>query len=215
MNTQKETRNIAMTAMFAAIICVLAFTPIGYLDLPFIKATIIHIPVIIGSILLGARYGALLGLLFGITSLIRNTTGPSALSFAFSPFIPTPITGEGNPSALIVCLVPRILVGVFPRLVYIGLKKFFKSVVKAGSRLEPVYLCLADIVGSLTNTILVMHFIFIFFKDSFAARQNVAIDTVYSVLLGIIAANGIPEAIAAAILTTAVCMPVMFVRGKM
>ena len=59
------------TAAIAAIIVVMASVPfLGYIPLGFMNATIIHVPVIIGAILLGPKYGAFLGLVFGGTSVI-------------------------------------------------------------------------------------------------------------------------------------------------
>ena len=50
------TRDMVQVALFAALIVALAFLPfIGYIPLGFTKATTIHIPVIIGSILLGPQ----------------------------------------------------------------------------------------------------------------------------------------------------------------
>jgi len=208
MNIQSKSTKLTLMGMFAAIIFVLAFTPIGYIQLPFIKATIIHIPVIIGAILLGPKCGGVLGFLFGVTSLINNTMTPAISSFVFSPLIPMPATDHGSPLALIVCFVPRILVGIFPWFVYKGLKKL------CGNKLDIVCLTISGVVGSLTNTLLVMHLIFFFFKDSYAAVRNVALDAVYKVILGIIAANGIPEAIVAGIFTAAICIPLKIVLQK-
>jgi uncharacterized membrane protein len=208
LTLQNKTSRIALMGLFSAIIFVLAFTPIGFIQLPFIKATIIHIPVIIGSIILGAKYGAVLGFFFGLTSLINNTIAPALSSFTFSPFMPIPGTDGGSPLALIVCFAPRILVGVFPFFVYKGLMKLLKN------KMEIVTLTIAGVVGSLTNTLLVMHLIFIIFRDSYATVRDVAIDAVYGVILGIIAVNGIPEAIVAGILTAAVCMPLFIVQKK-
>lgn len=199
MRKWNKTGYLTVMGMFSAIILILAFTPLGFIQLPFIKATILHIPVIIGAILLGPRCGAVLGFLFGATSLINNTITPAVSSFAFSPFIPLPVTGRGSPLALLVCFVPRILVGVVPWFVYMGLRKM------TGKRFNAVCLVISGVAGSLTNTLLVMHMIFFFFKDAYASVRNVAADAVYTVILGIIAANGIPEAIVAGILTAAVC----------
>lgn len=199
MQQRSKTKNLTIMSMFAAIIFLLAFTPIGFIQLPFIKATIVHIPVIIGAILLGPKYGAVLGFLFGVTSLINNTMAPAISSFAFSPFIPLPATGRGSPLALLICFVPRILVGVIPWFVYTGLRKI------AGQKHNAACLIVSGIAGSLTNTLLVMHMIFFFFKDAYASVRNVAVDAVYAVILGIIAANGIPEAIVAGVLTAAIC----------
>ena len=75
MRTRKhDTRWLVSVALMAAIIIVLANTPLGMIQLPIIKATTVHIPVIIGAILLGPSAGAMLGAVFGLCSLISNTT---------------------------------------------------------------------------------------------------------------------------------------------
>ncbi|MFI3172869.1 MAG: ECF transporter S component [Eubacteriales bacterium] len=201
MNQNQNTRSsktlgLVQVAMFSAIIVILAFTPfLGYIPLGFTRATIIHIPVIIGSILLGPKKGATLGFVFGLTSLINNTMNPTVTSFVFSPFYSL---GEvsGGVGSLIICFLPRILVGVTPYYVYTLVLEFFKNK-KIGLS---VALGSAGIIGSLTNTLLVMNLIYIFFKDAYADANGLASDTVYTFILSIIGINGIPEAIVAAII---------------
>ena len=82
----KKTQEMVKLALFAGIIVVLAMTPLGYLPLGVLRPTTIHIPVILGSILLGWKKGAALGGLFGLTSLLVNTFTPNPTSFVFSPF---------------------------------------------------------------------------------------------------------------------------------
>ena len=95
----------------AAIVIVLANTPLGMIQLPIVKATTVHIPVIIGAILLGPMAGAILGGVFGVCSLISNTMAPTLLSFAFSPFMST--TGIiGAIKAIWVSVGCRILIGL-------------------------------------------------------------------------------------------------------
>jgi uncharacterized membrane protein len=187
--------------LFMAIIIILTFTPIGLIDLPFIKATSIHVPVIIGAILLGPKYGAALGFMFGAGSLIKNTLVPGALSFAFSPAVNVLGTDEGSAFALVICFVPRILVGVIPWMVYEGLKKLPVVKVKA---VNAVWLAIAGASGALTNTLLVMPMIYLVFKEPFALAMKIEADAVFAGIMGIIAANGIPEAIVAAVLTPVV-----------
>ena len=86
---RKDTRWLTSVALMAAIVILLANTPLGMIQLPVIKATTVHIPVILGAVLLGPMAGAVLGGVFGICSLISNTTAPTLLSFAFSPFMST------------------------------------------------------------------------------------------------------------------------------
>ena len=88
-STKHDTRWMVSVALMAAIVIVLANTPLGMIQLPIIKATTVHIPVIIGAILLGPTAGGVLGGVFGLCSLFSNTTAPTLLSFAFSPFLST------------------------------------------------------------------------------------------------------------------------------
>ena len=45
---KKDTRWMVSVALMAAIVILLANTPLGMIQLPVIKATTVHIPVIIG-----------------------------------------------------------------------------------------------------------------------------------------------------------------------
>lgn len=197
MNTIKKTRNLVMTSVIAAIIIIMAFVPfLGYIPLGFMNATIIQIPVIIGAILLGPKEGTFLGLVFGMTSLWKNTLMPNPTSFVFSPFVS--VGGyNGNVFSLIICIVPRLLIGVVAYLVYRALCK----------RRDKIFaMVCAGVAGSLTNTLLVMNFIYLFFGRSYAAASSeVPFETFYAkVIVGIICVQGIPEAILSAFLTAVI-----------
>ncbi|NLG93571.1 MAG: ECF transporter S component [Clostridiales bacterium] len=203
MNRKTGTNRLVLTALFCAIILLLNFTPIGYIQLPLIKATIIHVPVIIGSILLGPKIGAGLGFVFGLTSFFNNTFAPTLLSFAFSPLIPLPGTTTGSWAALLVAFLPRILVGVVPYYCYTLFSKAMKG------RHDMLSLALSGLAGSMTNTILVMNLIYFLFRDAYGEVKHIAVDMVYDAVLGVIFSNGIPEAAVAAVLTAAVCRALM------
>lgn len=193
-----QTRELVLVALFCAIILIMAFTPmIGYIPLGFTRATIIHIPVIIASIVLGPKKGAFLGFVFGLTSLINNTINPTVTSFAFTPFFSL---GNAEPSwlSLIVCFVPRILVGVVPYYV----RKITKKLP------DILSYSVAGLLGSLTNTVLVMNLIYLLFKESYAAAQGKAVEVLYAAISSVIVINGVPEAIVAAIITFAICKAV-------
>lgn len=210
-----QTITLVQLALFSAIIMVMAFTPfLGYIPLGFTRATIIHIPVIIGCILLGPKKGAILGAVFGLTSLINNTMNPTVTSFVFTPFYSL-AEYSGGVSSLIVCFLPRILVGVIPYYVYQGMETFWglrpkkkqldkKSLKKSTSRLRLISLATAGVAGALTNTLLVMNLIFILFQDTYAAANGVSVSAVYTFIIGIIAMNGIPEAIVSGIIVAGV-----------
>ena len=194
--TMSKTKGMAQVALFAALIVLMAFTPfLGYIPLGFTRATIIHIPVIIGSLLLGPKKGAGLGFVFGLTSFINNTINPTVTSFVFTPFYSL---GEysGGVGSMIICFVPRILVGVIPFYVYRGVKK-----VQREEKASTAGLALAGISGALVNTLLVMNLIFVFFLDAYASANGVAASAVYGFILSVIGINGVPEAIVAGIIT--------------
>ena len=206
----KKTLSMVMTGLFMAIIAVMTFIPnVGYINLIVIKATLLHVPVIVGSIVLGPKKGAVLGAPFGITSLIKNTLEPSLLSFAFSPFYQVGDIG-GNGWSVVIALVPRILVGVIPYFVFTGIEKLLKNI----KMRRTIALPLACASGALINTLLVMHLIFFCFREEFAAAQSVAVDVVYSMILGIIAANGIPETIVAVVIGGAVSLALLRVSPQ-
>lgn len=191
----KKTQDMVKLALFAGIVVVLAMTPLGFIPLGIIRPTTVHIPVILGSILLGWKSGAVLGGVFGLTSLVINTLTPTVTSFVFSPFYSLGDV-HGNFWSLFICFVPRILTGVVPYFVYKGLKKLIHNDVAS--------LGVASFLGSMTNTLLVMNFIYVFFADNWGNAKGVAPDLVYKTILGIIATSGIPEAITAAVITIAV-----------
>lgn len=199
MNISKKTQEMVLTAIFAAIVIAMANIPyLGYLNFGVISATLIHIPVIIGAILIGPKAGAFLGFVFGATSLIRATFQPNLTSFAFSPFY-----AGGNIWSLVICFVPRILIGIVSYYVFYGLVQKFKKNKKRG---ETISLFIAGIAGSLTNTLLVMNLIFIVFSDQYGAVQGVeGSAAIYSFIMGVIVMNGIPEAIIAGVITAMVC----------
>ncbi len=199
MNTRTEkTRNLVLTAMFTAIIIAMAFVPyLGYIPLGFMNATIIHIPVIIGAIILGPKLGAFLGGVFGLTSMINNTIHPNLTSFVFSPFYNIGDV-HGNFWSIVICMIPRILIGVVSYYVYRGMVKIFKG------KNTVISLAAAGVAGALTNTLLVMNGIYVLFGSNYAAAKGIAIDALYTVILGVIGTQGIPEAIVAGVLVSAI-----------
>lgn len=193
-NTKKDTRWMVCVALMAAIIIVLANTPLGMIQLPIIKATTVHIPVIVGAILFGPLAGGILGGVFGICSLISNTMAPTLLSFAFSPFLST--TGfAGVAKALWISVGCRILIGVVAGWLWILFEKFKVNQFAA--------LPIVGFIGAMTNTVLVMGSIYVLFAQQYAQAQDVAVTAVWGLIIGTVTASGIPEAIAAAILVLA------------
>ncbi len=201
MRNRQKTKQMVQLALFTAIIGVLAAIPmLGYIPVGAIRATTIHIPVIIGGIVLGPRAGGFLGGVFGLTSFINNTVNPTITSFVFTPFYNL---GEfsGGFLSVVICFVPRILIGVVAAYAY-------RAVRKTGAK-AAVGTAVAGFLGSITNTVLVMGGIYIFFGESYAAARGSSVDELLTLIIGIISVNGVIEAIVATIITTAVSLPLL------
>ena len=189
-----DTRYLVSVALMAAIVILLANTPLGMIQLPVIKATTVHIPVILGAVLLGPAAGAFLGAVFGICSMISNTMAPTLLSFAFSPFLAECFAGVLK--ALWISIGCRIMIGVVSGWLFILLKKLKVN--------TWVSLPIVGFVGSMTNTVFVMGSIYLLLAREYAAVKDVAVNAVWGLIMGTVTASGIPEAIAAAVLVAAI-----------
>ncbi|WP_434578414.1 ECF transporter S component [Thermoanaerobacterium thermosaccharolyticum] len=104
MTSKITVKQITVAGMLSAISIVMATTPLGYIPLGIANATTMHIPTIIGSILEGPYVGTFIGLIFGVSSFIRQNT----------PLFADPI----------IAILPRLLIGIVAYYVY----KFTKSV---------------------------------------------------------------------------------------
>ena len=206
----RKTGNLVYISIFTALIIVMGTVPfLGYIPLGVIRATTVHIPVILGSILLGPKAGAVLGGVFGLTSFLTNTFTPNLTSFVFTPFYSLGDV-HGNAFSLLICFVPRILTGVVPYFVCRGLMYLFEK--RKWNDLVP--LGVAGFAGAMTNTLLVMNLIFVFFRDSYAQVQGMSSQVVYGAILTIIGTNGVVEAIVAAVLVGAIGHILRKVRKK-
>ena len=193
-SSKQKTRWLVTLAMFAAIIVLLAFTPLGLIPLPFIKATTIQIPVVIGAILLGPLAGAILGGVFGICSMVNATVAPTPMSFAFSPALA--MNAAGAVKAVWIALGCRICIGIVPGWLWHGLKKVMWIDIPG--------LAITGAAGAMTNTALVMGSIYLLLAQEYAKSIGSSMSAVFKVIMGVVAGNGIPEAIVTAILVTVI-----------
>ncbi len=205
MNKRKrDTRWLTSVALMAAIVILLANTPLGMIQLPIVKATTVHIPVILGGIMLGPVAGAILGAVFGICSMISNTIAPTLLSFAFSPFMS--MTGLiGAVKAIWISVGCRVMIGLVSGWLWMLLRK-----VKTN---QMITLAVTGFVGSMTNTIFVMGSIYVLLAQQYAEARSAAVSAVWGLILGTVFGSGVPEAIAAAVLVALIGKVLIKVTG--
>jgi len=190
----QSTKNMVLIAIFCAIIIVMQLTGIGLIPLPGIKLTTLHIPVILGSVLLGPKAGAIFGATFGVCSIWANTTNPGLTSYVFSPFMST--TGwVGALKAIWIALGCRILLGVFAGFLW----KLIKMIKVEGHSIpDIIVLPIAAALSTLFHTVLVLSQMYLLFSKSL----NVAYDQIMELIMVAVAGNGIFEMVTAVIIVT-------------
>ncbi len=148
VTTRSKVLNMTELSLLTAIIFVMAFTPLGYLRTGGVEITFIVVPVAVGAVLLGVKAGAFLGFVFGLTSFIQ-CFGMSA--FGTMLFNAKPL------ATAISCIVPRIIVGIVPALVYQWMSTHVKK--------KSIATAVSCVLAPITNTILYLGFMVVFFQD--------------------------------------------------
>ncbi|APF22822.1 ECF transporter S component [Clostridium butyricum] len=187
-NRRLSIRQMTMIGMLSAISIFLGITGLGFIPLPTMRATIMHVPVIIGAIIEGPVVGALVGLVFGLFSMYQNFTAPGPTSFIF-----------WNP---IIAIIPRVLVGIVAYYVYRALYRKIKK--------ESISIAIASLLASFTNTAGVLSLAYLFYLEKYSAALGINPDTAAVAIAGIGITNGIPEAIVSSV----ICVPVIIAISK-
>ena len=189
--TKTATKKIVMIGMLSGISIFLGLTGLGFIRLPFLNATIMHLPVIIGAIIEGPIVGMAVGLCFGLFSMYQAMTAPTLTSFVFL-----------NP---IIALIPRILIGVTTYYSYKFLEKKFKKLSVAFSAA----------IGTLTNTILVLGLIYFIYAEQYANAlgQDPSLAGKFIASVGFI--NGVPELIVSVLLTVPIIMAIKKIQKRL
>jgi len=174
--SRQKTTQITTIGLFIAIIFVMTFVPnIGYIQVNILTVTTMHIPVIIGSVLLGPLGGFILGLTWGVTSWLKVLTSvvsPLERALFLNPLI---------------SILPRLLVGLTVSYGSIFLNKMVKNGIFKDTMLA--------VLGTVTNTILVLGAISLFAGGTLFP-QSQTLSTIIATLIG---TNGLVE-IAVAVL---------------
>lgn len=196
-STSANTLRIALLGLFSALILLMSFTPLGYLKTAVFEITFLMIPVAVGAVVLGPRDGALLGGLFGLTSFIQAASGSSY--FGFMCFTASPV------GAFLMCLVPRILLGLVSGLIF----KWLSG--KTNEKLACGAACLA---APILNTVLFMSLLLLFFWHSDYIQSLAAGMSILPFVAAFVGLNGVIEAAACFVIGTAVSLALLNVQKK-
>lgn len=205
MTKMKKDKNpvLALTqlSILLALEIIVCFTPLGTLPaIGPLSATLSHIPVIITALVLGTKAGAFMGAAFGTCSFIYwSFVAPGLFSFIYTPLFSA---GEfkGNGFSLLICFLPRILIGIVTASVY----KLLTNV-----RLNDIAShFIAGFLGSLTNTALVLTGIHVFFGEQYLTATGNTENALSYILFITVLTNGIPEALLGGAAAAFVARPV-------
>lgn len=185
---------LTQLALFSALIVVMSFVPYtGIISYGVISITTLHIPVIIGSVLLGWKNGAFLGLVMGVCSLIRAWLMPGS---------PLEQIIFMNP---IVSVLPRIFIGLFAGLIYAGMIKLTKGK-------QAFSIGAAALTGSLTNTVFVLLLMNLLYYQKLSATFGGTLLTIVSTIFSL---NGAIEILGAVIISIPIAMALLKVKDRL
>lgn len=189
-----DTKKIVSIGLLSSISIFLGLSGLGFIPIPPVKATILHVPVIIGAILDGPIVGMIIGLFFGLFSMYNALVTMTPTSFVFL-----------NP---IIALIPRIMIGLISYYVYTILCRFLKNKYKAFS------VGAAAVCGSLINTAGVLGLAYFIYLDKFSKALGLSATAGAKAISLVAATNGIPEAIVSALITIPIIAAAKKVRRK-
>jgi uncharacterized membrane protein len=179
ITTRTRIQNLTVNAMLIALIALMGFVPfLGFIPLgASVSITIIHLPVLLGAALLSTRSATLLGLSFGLVSLLVVVTNPT----------PQPIDlFFVNP---LISVLPRILFGLFAGILF-SFTRRFANLQQYG------LLSLFAFLATVFHTVLVLSMLWLFASSELSGLFGNLVQFIWYIL----SLNGLIEAMLSALL---------------
>jgi uncharacterized membrane protein len=189
---RKKTLSLVQLSILIAIILIMAFTPLGYLKIGAVSITFLTLPVSIGAIIGGVGYGAILGAAFGLTSFMQ--------CFGLDAF-GTMLMGINPVLTFIMCMLPRIAMGILVALIFKALQNADKKQILSYS--------IANLSGAVLNTIFFVSLLVLFFGTDTGVLTALGSDSILGIIGVLITFNAAIEAVVCLILGTAVSRVLM------
>lgn len=180
----KDSRILKMVQMtiLIAVVLLMSFTPLGYLKTVGLEISLLTIPVVVGSMVLGPAAGGVLGAVFGLTSFWRcfgmDAFGTVLLNI--NPFL-----------TFLVCVPTRVLTGILTGLLFRAAYRLDKT--------RTVSYFAGGLTGALLNTLLFMGTLMLgFWHTEYIQEINDGLGGLGAIgfLLAFVGLNGLVEAVA-------------------
>lgn len=190
MNKQLKTSQITMLGLMIAILLLMAYTPLGYLNIGPLAITFNMISVAISAIVLGPVGGAIAGAVFGITSFLQcigigGTSAMGAMLFSINPIL-----------AFIQRFIPRLLDGLLLGYIFQGLRKKTKNIYASCA--------VTGFFSAFLNTLFFMTLLVVLFGNTEYIQGLMGGKNVIVFICTFVGVNAICEMLSATIVTGAV-----------
>ncbi len=199
VKTKKSNREslveMTLTAVLAALIILMTFTGIGYIPInPVLKLTLHTLPVAVAAVVLGVRCGLILGTVFGLSSFI-TCFGMDAFGLA--------LLGINPVLTAVMCIVPRILCGLLPALIY-----------KMLSKHEAIAVPIATTATAVINTTLFLSSMWLFFGEHLTELAGTVIDSLVGLFIAFAGINALIEAATCLVVGSAIAAVLIKIKSK-
>ncbi|HCA71922.1 MAG TPA: hypothetical protein DHW78_06985 [Ruminococcaceae bacterium] len=192
---RQKTFQMALLGLFSALIILMSLTPIGYIRTGIVSITLVHLPVIIGAILLGWQGGLVLGGVMGVLSMIIAYVMPGG---AMDVFFQNPL----------VAIPSRMALGLITGLLFAGFSKIIRGRAKTAASIG-----LAAAIGKLCSTVLTLSMLVVVYHNQIAQLTH---GSAISFLIGsIITINGLVEMVAGVLIAIPVCTALFKAQRKL
>ena len=189
-HTGLKPRELTLLGLLTAILLVMSFTPLGYLNIGPLAITLNTIPVAIAAAALGPLGGAVTGAVFGMTSFLQclgigGTSAMGVLLFEINPFF-----------AFVQRFVPRLLMGTLAGLIFNWVKS------RKGSTLAGF---VAGFSAAFLNTVLFMSALILLFGNTEYVQTLMGGKNVIVFICTFVGINAVFEMLASTFITGMVC----------
>lgn len=183
------TSQLTILGLMSGILFLMAYTPLGYLNIGPLAVTFNVIPVAICAVVLGPTGGAVAGAVFGLTSFLQamgigGTSALGAALFQINPFL-----------SAVQCFVPRILDGLLIGFIYRGMRK--KTNVYASCAVTGFF-------SACLNTLFFMTALVVMFGNTEVVQNLMGGRNVIIGCCMMVGVNAISEMVSSTIITAAV-----------
>ncbi len=189
MKTKFTVSQLVILGLMTAILLLMAYTPLGYLNIGPLAITFNVIPVAISAITLGPIGGAIAGGVFGLTSFLQcigvgGTSAMGAILFGINPVL-----------AFIQRFIPRVLDGFLLGYIFRGVRKLTNVSVA----------CLVTgFCSAFLNTLFFMSALILLFGNTEYMQGLIGGKNVILFVCGFVGINAVFEMISSTIITGAI-----------